>query len=103
MNLQCQDQPSILDIARSGHLHRLKRISIEKVDDDTDRTKTEIMATVLESGHNLGFPVVIIENHPNDAVAMTHLLKLFDAMLSTGTATREQIVSWRRSLIVRVQ
>lgn len=103
MTLQCQPRPSILDMARLGQLQRLKRITIEKVDEQTDRTKTEIVATVFDTGHNLGFPVVMIEDHPSDELAMSHLLDLFDAMLASGTATREQIAGWRRSLMVRVQ
>ncbi|MDT4865480.1 hypothetical protein FQZ97_1002820 [compost metagenome] len=103
MTLQCQTLPSILDMARLGQLQRIKRITIEKVNDHTQRTKTEIVATVFYKGYNLEFPVVMIENHPSDELAMSHLLDLFQAMLASGTATREQIAGWRRKLIVRVQ
>lgn len=103
MTNPCCQPASIIDLAKQGQLLRLKRITVEKVDDESDRTKTEIIATVFETGQDMGFPVILIEDHPSDEIAMRHLLDLFDAMHASGTASRDQIARWRRSLVVAVQ
>ncbi len=47
-------------------------------------------------------PLIVTEQFADDAEAMTYVLSIFDLLVSAGLAQREDVIQWRRSLIVLV-
>lgn len=95
---------SIVDMARRGELLQLHRINLTGADeDDSEKMRTEIIASAISAAGNLGFPIFVVEYHDDDDIAINHLLNLFEAMRSSGKATTDQVANWRRQLIVAVK
>lgn len=91
-----------LDLISEGGVAGIAKILIEPIG-DSGQVESQITLTYAPvPGGQALFPVMVKRLHADDGEAMRELLAVFSALQEKGLVSSEEIVRWRRKLLVLV-
>lgn len=102
LHIACYRPSGLVGLIDAGLVSRLTRFVVEDVEVDGVVHTQTVAIVALDLGKSGPYPIVMIDRHDSDELAMQFSVMTFDAMKRAGRATTEQVARWRRGLFAAV-
>ncbi|WP_329046196.1 hypothetical protein [Pseudomonas aeruginosa] len=92
----------LLGLINAGLVTRLSKFVVEDVEINGEVHTQTVAIVALSLDQGGVYPIVMIDHHDSDDLAMQFSVMAFDALKRAGHATSDQVAKWRRGLFTAV-
>ena len=92
---------TLIDLIKTGEVVGIKRLTLDPTETETGWA-IQTLAVAVPAGGSSRFPIVVIETHATDNLAMDYAVSVFEALRCRGVITSDQRARYRRELLTLV-
>lgn len=92
---------TLIDLIDAGEVVGIKRFTIDPTETESGWA-IQTLAVAVPAGGSTRFPIVVIETHATDNLAMDYAVAVFEALRCCGVITSDQRARYRRGLLTLV-
>jgi hypothetical protein len=95
------ERTTLIDLIDAGEVVGIKRFTLDPTETENGWA-IQTLAVAIPAGGSSRFPIVVIETHKTDNLAMDYAVSVFEALRYRGIITSDQRARYRRGLLTLV-